>query len=173
MTFVTTLLASACHLLRVALRQHQYSSGSVIGNWALCVGFFPWQVNIAVVRWGFCADYMVKFASPSCVRFISFGFLLATTCVWVWMVCSLHSVTTGSRDRANVSLIIITYVHYIYIGLGLGLAHSCIYCDQPSLLTRDPGGGVNKEIPHRWGKQPHRTRIDSIRPRSPHCCNSP
>ena len=34
-------------------------------------------------------------------------FLLATTCVWVWLVCSLHSVTTGSRDRANVSLIII------------------------------------------------------------------
>ena len=50
---------------------------------------------------------MVKFASPSCVRFISFGFLLATTCVWVWMVCSLPSVTTGSRDRANVPLIII------------------------------------------------------------------
>ena len=50
---------------------------------------------------------MVKFASPSCVRFISFGFLLATTCVWVWMVCSLHSVTTGSIDRANVPLIII------------------------------------------------------------------
>ena len=34
-------------------------------------------------------------------------FLLATTCVWVWMACSLHSVTTGSRDRANVSLIIL------------------------------------------------------------------
>ena len=50
---------------------------------------------------------MVKFASPSCVCFISFGFLLATICVWVWMVCSLHSVTTGSRDRANVPLIII------------------------------------------------------------------
>ena len=50
---------------------------------------------------------MVKFASPSCVRFISFGFLLATTCVWVWMVCSLHSVSTGSRGRANVPLIII------------------------------------------------------------------
>ena len=51
---------------------------------------------------------MVKFASaPSCVSFISFGFLLATICVWVWMVCSLHSVTTGSRDRANVPLIII------------------------------------------------------------------
>ena len=49
----------------------------------------------------------MKFASPSCVCFISFGFLLATICVWVWMVCSLHSVTTGSRDRANVSLIII------------------------------------------------------------------
>ena len=49
----------------------------------------------------------MKFASPSCVCFISFGFLLATICVWVWMVCSLHSVTTGSRDRANVSLIIV------------------------------------------------------------------
>ena len=66
--------------------------------------FFPWRVIIAVVRWGFCADYVVKFASPSCVRFISFGFLLATACVWVWMVCSLHSVATGSRDRANVPL---------------------------------------------------------------------
>ena len=29
-----------------------------------------------------------------------------------------------------------------------------MYCDQPSLLTRDPGGGVNEEIPHRWAKQP-------------------
>ena len=49
--------------------------------------------------------------------FISFGFLLATICVWVWMVCSLHSVTTGSRDRANVTLIIIirhpTYASYL------------------------------------------------------------
>ena len=86
------------------------SSGSVIGNRALCAGFFPWQFNIAVVRWGSCADYVVKFASPSCVRFISFGFLLATTCVWVWMVCSLHSVTTGSRDRANVLLIMIIII---------------------------------------------------------------
>ena len=42
--------------------------------------------------------------------FISFGFLLARTCVWVWMVCSLHSVTTGSRDRANVPLIIIIVI---------------------------------------------------------------
>ena len=31
-----------------------------------------------------------------------------------------------------------------------------MYCDQPSLMARDPSGGVNKEIPHRWGKQPHR-----------------
>ena len=84
------------------------SSGSVIGNRACCAPV-PWRVNIAVVRWGFCADYVVKFASPSCVCFISFGFLLATICVWVWMVCSLHSVTTGSRDRANVPLIIIMY----------------------------------------------------------------
>ena len=54
---------------------------------------------------------MVKFASPSCVRFISFGFVLAsTTCVWVWMVCSLHSVTTDSRDRVNVSFIIIIII---------------------------------------------------------------
>ena len=44
------------------------------------------------------------------MRFISFGFLLATTCVWVWTVCSLHSVTTVSRDRANVSLIIIIII---------------------------------------------------------------
>ena len=44
------------------------------------------------------------------MHFISFGFLLATTCVWVWIVCSLHSVTTGSRDRANVPLIIIIII---------------------------------------------------------------
>ena len=31
-----------------------------------------------------------------------------------------------------------------------------MYCDQPSLLTRDPGGGVNEEIPHRWAKQQSR-----------------
>ena len=30
--------------------------------------------------------------------------------VWVWMVCSLHSVTTGSRDRANVSLLVIIII---------------------------------------------------------------
>ena len=65
-----------------------------------------------MVRWGFCADSVVKFASPSCVCFISFGFLLATIFVWVWMVCSLHSVTTGSRDRAKVSLIIIIIIYY-------------------------------------------------------------
>ena len=78
-------------------------------------------VNIAVVRGGFCADY-VKFASPSCVCFISFGFLLATICVWVWMVCSLHSVTTGSRDRANVSLIIIHSMDfYLYLHVSEGV----------------------------------------------------
>ena len=33
--------------------------------------------------------------------------------VWVWMVCSLHSVTTGSRDRANVSLIIIIIINIV------------------------------------------------------------
>ena len=52
--------------------------------------FFPWQVTIAVVRWGFCADYVVKFASPSCVRFIYFGFLLATTFGYGWYApCTL------------------------------------------------------------------------------------
>ena len=45
----------------------------------------PWRVNIAVVRWGFWTDYVVKFASPSCVCFISFGFLLATICVCLGM----------------------------------------------------------------------------------------
>ena len=30
--------------------------------------------------------------------------------------------------------------------------HSCMYCDQPGLQTRDPGGGVNKRIPRRWVK---------------------
>ena len=45
------------------------------------------------------------------MRLISFSFLLATTCVWVWMASSLHSVATGSRDRANVvSLIIIIII---------------------------------------------------------------
>ena len=34
-----------------------------------------------------------------------------------------------------------------------------MYCDQPSLLTRDPGGEVNEEIPHRWAKQPARKKI--------------
>ena len=76
-----------------------------------------------MVRWGFCADYVVKFASPSCVRFISSGFLLATTCVWVWMVCSFHSATTGSRDRANVSLIIII-INIIILRV------ACMYCQQ-------------------------------------------
>ena len=42
-------------------------------------------------------------------------FLLATTCIWVWMVCSLHSVTTSSRDRANVSLIIIMMCVYVCV----------------------------------------------------------
>ena len=48
--------------------------------------------------------------------FISLGFLLATIRVWVWMVCSLHSVTTGSRDRANVPLVIIIII-WNYLGL--------------------------------------------------------
>ena len=105
MTFVTTLrllvifCMSPCDSIS--------SSGSVIGNRALCTGCFSVAGQHCCSSMGLCADYVVKFASPSCVRFISFGFLLATTCVWVWMVCSLHSVTTGSRDRANVSLIII------------------------------------------------------------------
>ena len=78
------------------------SSGSVIGNRALCAGFFPVAGQHCCNSMGLLCDYVVKFASPSCVRFISFGFLLATTCV-----SNLHSVTTGSRDRANVPLIII------------------------------------------------------------------
>ena len=48
--------------------------------------------------------------------FISLGFLLATIRVWVWMVCSLNSVTTGSRDRANVPLVIIIII-WNYLGL--------------------------------------------------------
>ena len=38
-----------------------------------------------------------------------------------------------------------------------------MYCDQPSLLTRDPGGGVNEEIPHRWAKQPPRKNIEQTK----------
>ena len=34
-----------------------------------------------------------------------------------------------------------------------------MYCDQPNLLTRDPGGGVNEEIPHRWAKQPKKIAV--------------
>ena len=56
---------------------------------------------------------------------ISFGFLLATTCVWVWMVCSLHSVITGSRDRANVPLIIIIIIIIIYFYSVLGALSHC------------------------------------------------
>ena len=97
-----------------------YSSTTRLPLLCCAPDFFPWRVNIAVVRWGLGADYVIKFASPSCVRFVSVGFLLATTCVWVRMVCSLHSVTTGSRDRANVSLIIIPGT--IYYGY-------CLYLD--------------------------------------------
>ena len=84
---------------------------------------------------------MVKFASPSCVRFISFGFLLATTCVWVWMVCSLHTVTTGSRDRANVSLIIIIIIIIIR-----GEVHFCYY-DKGDLQVIDVKGLKNTTGP--------------------------
>ena len=65
------------------------SSGSVIGNRASCAGSVAGQhcCNGAFVL-------IMWYASPSCVCFISFGFLLATICVWVWMVCSLHSVTS-------------------------------------------------------------------------------
>ena len=34
-----------------------------------------------------------------------------------------------------------------------------MYCDQPSLLTRDPGGGVDEEIPHRWANSLPTNRI--------------
>ena len=40
------------------------------------------------------------------------------------MVCSLHSVTTGSRDRANVSLIIIIIIINIHIHIYI---YICIY----------------------------------------------
>ena len=43
------------------------------------------------------------------------------------MVCSLHSVTTGSRDRANVSLIIIIIIIIIIINLS---------CRHPGLNPR-------------------------------------
>ena len=115
--------------------------------------FFPWRVNIAGVRWGFCADYVVKFASPSCVRFISFGFLLATTCVWVWMVCSLHSVTTGSGDRANVPLIIIinnnTLPGVLYLSLRIFTCANCtvLYCTfEKSRLFIDKLMEIDKDI---------------------------
>ena len=99
------------HIIGVCLSSFECRPATPSVAAVLTPDFFPWQVNIAVVRWGFCADYVVKFASPSCVRFIFFGFLLPpTTCVWVWMVCFLHSVTTGSRDRANVSFIIIIII---------------------------------------------------------------
>ena len=83
------------------------SSGSVIGNRALCAGYFSVAGQHCCSSLGLLCGFCGEVASPSCVCFIYFGFLLATICVWVWMVCSLHSVTTGSRDRANnVSLII-------------------------------------------------------------------
>ena len=76
----------------------------MIGNRALCAGFcFPWRVNIAVVRWGFCADYVMKFASSpsSCVRFISFGFLLATTCVCMGMDGMLLALCDHGFERSG------------------------------------------------------------------------
>ena len=82
------------------------SSGSVIGNRALCAGSVAGQhccSSMGLLCW-LCGEVCLAFV------FISFGFLLATICVWVWMVCSLHSVTTGSRDRANVPLIIIIII---------------------------------------------------------------
>ena len=79
---------------------------SVIGNRALCAGYFSVAGQHCCSSLGLLCGFCGEVASPSCVCFIYFGFLLATICVWVWMVCSLHSVTTGSRDRANVSLII-------------------------------------------------------------------
>ena len=80
--------------------------------------------------------------------FISFGFLLATICVWVWMVCSLHSVTTGSRDRANVSLIIIIIIIVVMLGYDWGLRMVInIIC------FKIPGSGfifVASEYPLAW-----------------------
>ena len=76
---------------------------------------------------------MVKFASPSCVCFISFGFLLATIFVWVWMVYSLHSVTTGSRDRATVPLKIIIIIIIIIIGMVITYTQQSM--DQPGKVV--------------------------------------
>ena len=84
---------------------------------------------------------MVKFASPSCVRFISFGFLLATTCVWVWMVCSLHSVTTGSRDRVNVPLIIIVMC---YLKEGIILIKDKFWVAQVTVAVPIPTVGESR-----------------------------
>ena len=76
---------------------------------------------------------------------IYFGFLLATTCVWVWMVCSLHSVTTGSRDRANVSLIIAVQTDK-YIQLRTRTNRSYWYCNDRAFLK--PTGQILKDRGH-------------------------
>ena len=52
-------------------------------------------------------NYVVKFASPSCVRFISFVWLSASHDLRLGMDGMLLALcNTGSRDRANVPLII-------------------------------------------------------------------
>ena len=106
---------------------------------------------------------MVKFASPSCVCFISFGFLLATTCVWVWMVCSLHSVTTGSRDRANVSLThmmtIHIYIHIIPLFMvwkKVGAHQLPEYCQDPFPRLRE---GLLALCGRTFGRERHRYAI--------------
>ena len=45
------------------------------------------------------------------------------------MVCSLHSVTTGSRDRANVQLIIIIII------IGMVITYTQQSMDQPGKVV--------------------------------------
>ena len=40
----------------------------------------------------------------------------------------------------------------VWVRVRVRVRVSTLMHDQPSLLTQNPGGGVNKEIPHRWGK---------------------
>ena len=65
------------------------------------------------------------------------------------MVCSLHSVTTGSRDRANVSLIIIYIIIIIMQGNGLTtiFAYRYLLFDH-IFIVENPNLGCNKDKPH-------------------------
>ena len=56
------------------------------------------------------------------------------------MVCSLHSVTTGSRDRANVPLIIII-IHYWY---EMGMLKVPTGCESGMINDTVPSLGVQR-----------------------------